>query len=167
MSAKNSGGGGGGSLAPPELSAQIKSPTSPVAALTRYPKTPAPPRPLIPRRQPSYVPYEQPVDPKHMKTLILDLDETLIHSMSKGGRMGSGHMVEVRLNTTYVASGGTQALGPQHPILYYVHKRPHCDEFLRKVRFPSPNSPRIQISPHFSEKRVKKTRKAIHIKFPK
>ena len=24
-------------------------------------------------------------------------------------------------------------LGPQHPILYYVHKRPHCDEFLRKV----------------------------------
>ncbi|KAI1662576.1 NLI interacting factor-like phosphatase-domain-containing protein, partial [Daldinia decipiens] len=115
-----------------DLSAQLKSPTSPVAALTRYPKTPAPPRPLIPRRQPSYVPYE-PIDPKQQKTLILDLDETLIHSMSKGGRMGSGHMVEVRLNTTYVGSGGQQALGPQHPILYYVHKRPHCDEFLRKV----------------------------------
>lgn len=130
MSAK---GSRGSTLAPPELSAQLKSPTSPVAALTRYPKTPCPPRPLIPRRQPSYIPYE-PVDPKHMKTLILDLDETLIHSMSKGGRMGSGHMVEVRLNTTYVASGGSQALGPQHPILYYVHKRPHCDEFLRKVR---------------------------------
>lgn len=126
LSAKNS-------LAPPDLSAQLKSPTSPNAALTKYPKTPCPPRPLIPRRQPSYIPYE-PVDPKHMKTLILDLDETLIHSMSKGGRMGSGHMVEVRLNTTYVASGGNQALGPQHPILYYVHKRPHCDEFLRKVR---------------------------------
>ncbi|KAI1778238.1 NLI interacting factor-like phosphatase-domain-containing protein [Hypoxylon cercidicola] len=115
-----------------DLSAQLKSPTSPIGALTKYPKTPAPPRPLIPRRQPSYLPYE-PVDPKHLKTLILDLDETLIHSMSKGGRMGSGHMVEVRLNTTYVGSGGQQALGPQHPILYYVHKRPHCDEFLRKV----------------------------------
>ncbi|RYP02744.1 hypothetical protein DL765_010695 [Monosporascus sp. GIB2] len=130
----SSKGSRGDGLAPPsgDLSAQLKSPTSPIAGLTKYPKTPAPPRPLIPRRQPSYIPFE-PLDPKHMKTLILDLDETLIHSMSKGGRMGSGHMVEVRLNTTYVASGGQQALGPQHPILYYVHKRPHCDEFLRKV----------------------------------
>ncbi|KAI1824286.1 NLI interacting factor-like phosphatase-domain-containing protein [Xylaria intraflava] len=115
-----------------ELSAHLKSPTSPVGALTKYPKTPAPPRPLIPRRQPSYVAFE-PQDPKQLKTLILDLDETLIHSMSKGGRMGSGHMVEVRLNTAYTGSGGQPMLGPQHPILYYVHKRPHCDEFLRKV----------------------------------
>jgi CTD nuclear envelope phosphatase 1 len=125
-------GKGDGEDASGDISAALKSPTSPVGALTRYPRTPAPPRPLIPRRQPSFIPSE-PQDPKQLKTLILDLDETLIHSLSKGGRMGSGHMVEVRLNTTFVGPGGQQNFGPQHPILYYVHKRPHCDEFLRKV----------------------------------
>lgn len=119
-------------LAPNDISAQLKSPTSPVGALTKYPRTPAPPRPLIPRRQPSYVNIE-PADARHQKTLILDLDETLIHSMSKGGRMSTGHMVEVRLATTYVGVGGQASIGPQHPILYYVHKRPHCDDFLRRV----------------------------------
>lgn len=53
------------------------------------------------------------------KTLILDLDETLIHSLSKGGKMSNGHMVEVKLGT--------------HAILYYVHKRPFCDMFLDAV----------------------------------
>ncbi|KAL1869434.1 hypothetical protein VTK73DRAFT_3138 [Phialemonium thermophilum] len=115
-----------------DISAQLKSPTSPAGALTKYPKTPAPPRPLVPRRQPSYLNTE-PLERKQQKTLILDLDETLIHSMSKGGRMSTGHMVEVRLNTTYVGVGGQATIGPQHPILYYVHKRPHCDDFLRRV----------------------------------
>lgn len=124
---------GDGSLAPGDISAQLKSPTSPVGALTKYPRTPAPPRPLIPRRQPSYLNLPEATDPKHQKTLILDLDETLIHSMSKGGRMSTGHMVEVRLNTSYVGVGGQASIGPQHPILYYVHKRPFCDDFLRRV----------------------------------
>ena len=114
--------------------ANIKSPTSPVSTLkrTRYSHTPAPPRPLIPWRQLSYS-TSMTSDPSQLtqKTLVIDLDETLIHSLAKGGRMSSGHMVEVKLNTT-VGYGGT-TIGPQHPILYYVHKRPHCDEFLRKV----------------------------------
>lgn len=66
------------------------------------------------------------------KTLIIDLDETLIHSMAKGGRMSTGHMVEVKLNA-YVGLGGNASPATQHPILYYVHKRPHCDDFLRRV----------------------------------
>lgn len=120
--------------APAVTAATLKSPTSPTSSLrmTKYPRAPAPPRPLIPPRQPSYSTHTSPQSSKlGQKTLVIDLDETLIHSLAKGGRMSSGHMVEVKLNNT-VGFGGT-TLGPQHPILYYVHKRPHCDEFLRKV----------------------------------
>ncbi|KAJ9421723.1 HAD-like domain-containing protein [Fusarium oxysporum] len=63
-----------------DLSAHLKSPTSPIAALTK---------------QPSYINLEPPTSPQ--KTLILDLDETLIHSMSKGGRMSTGHMAGVQV----------------------------------------------------------------------
>ncbi|KAL8784672.1 MAG: hypothetical protein Q9213_003842 [Squamulea squamosa] len=121
---------------PPLTVATIKSPTSPASSLrmTKYPRAPAPPRPLIPLRQPSYstgTTSRSSASRTAQKTLVIDLDETLIHSLAKGGRMSSGHMVEVKLNAT-VGYGGV-TLGPQHPILYYVHKRPHCDDFLRKV----------------------------------
>lgn len=71
--------------------------------------------------------------PFHLpKTLVLDLDETLIHSTSKPighlssssgllgfGRRNKGHTVEV------VLSGRST--------LYHVYKRPFVDYFLRKV----------------------------------
>ncbi|KAJ5489665.1 Nuclear envelope morphology protein 1 [Penicillium diatomitis] len=115
----------------------LKSPTSPsVHRITKYPHAPAPPRPLLPARVPSYTAATRSSN-LPQKTLVLDLDETLIHSLAKGGRMSSGHMVEVKLSmpvSTALTPGGPQTtLGPQHPILYYVHKRPHCDDFLRKI----------------------------------
>ena len=117
---------------PADVANTLKSPSSPSNPLkmTRYPRAPATPRPLVPRRQPSYTLAYSPDTPK--KTLIIDLDETLIHSMAKGGRMSTGHMVEVRL-MGQVSSSGVQ-IGPGVPILYYVHERPGCHEFLRKVR---------------------------------
>jgi CTD nuclear envelope phosphatase 1 len=120
----------------PEVAASLKSPTGsatvPSKQLTKFPRAPQPPRPLVPRRQPSYSTTGTAAVGPHQKTLIIDLDETLIHSMAKGGRYTTGHMVEVKLNQP-VPTAGAQVIGPQVPILYYVHKRPHCDEFLKKV----------------------------------
>lgn len=121
---------------PPLTAATLKSPTSPASSslrMTKYPRALAPPRPLIPRRQPSYSSLHSSRSSSRVaqKTLVIDLDETLIHSLAKGGRMSSGHMVEVKLNANVGYGGAT--LSPQHPILYYVHKRPHCDDFLRNV----------------------------------
>ena len=58
--------------------------------------------------------------------------------MAKGGRFTTGHMVEVKLQHP-VGTGG-QIIGPQVPILYYVHKRPYCDEFLKKVTMTNDNA---------------------------
>lgn len=54
------------------------------------------------------------------KTLVLDLDETLIHSLLKDITSRSGRLIEVKLPN-------------QHAILYYVNKRPYCDLFLKIV----------------------------------
>ncbi|SCU97642.1 LAMI_0F10792g1_1 [Lachancea mirantina] len=58
------------------------------------------------------------------KTLVLDLDETLIHSMSRAtssSNSSQAHMVEVKFAVSGIST------------LYYVHKRPYCDLFLSKV----------------------------------
>ncbi|WVQ83092.1 hypothetical protein IAT38_005230 [Cryptococcus sp. DSM 104549] len=94
-------------------------------------------------RKPSPKPIRpHPTTPFHLqKTLILDLDETLIHSTSRplaqggsggggilglslGGLVGKGkgkegHTVEVVLNG--------------RSTMYHVYKRPHVDHFLKKV----------------------------------
>lgn len=58
------------------------------------------------------------------KTLVIDLDETLIHSISRGtthSNSSQAHIIEVRFAISGVST------------LYYVHKRPYCDLFLSKV----------------------------------
>lgn len=58
------------------------------------------------------------------KILVLDLDETLIHSMSRStssSNLSQGHMVEVKFSSTGVST------------LYCVYKRPYCDLFLSSV----------------------------------
>ncbi|KAJ3245135.1 Nuclear envelope morphology protein 1 [Chytriomyces hyalinus] len=52
------------------------------------------------------------------KTLVLDLDETLVHSTSMGSRHHD-HIIEVLVD--------------KHVCLYYVYKRPGVDLFLKKV----------------------------------
>lgn len=54
------------------------------------------------------------------KTLVLDLDETLIHSLSKAPGFSQGHMIEVKFHS-------------QLTTLYTVLKRPFCEEFLDQV----------------------------------
>lgn len=94
------------------LANNIKSPTG----LSKY-IIPPPPR-LIPLSR-------NPDKKKRKKVLVLDLDETLIHSLpraaprSLGGPSGSCHGIEIRVND--VAT------------LYNVYKRPYCDFFLKEI----------------------------------
>jgi CTD nuclear envelope phosphatase 1 len=117
-------------LLPNPMVTSLLDPTVP-AAPQRHP-SPAIPAPIVPR-----TPHQTPF---HLqKTLILDLDETLIHSTSRpigsshagGGMLGigsglfgrrgrrEGHTVEVVLNGRSTT--------------YHVYKRPYVDFFLKKV----------------------------------
>ncbi|TIA86638.1 hypothetical protein E3P99_03636 [Wallemia hederae] len=72
------------------------------------------------------------------KTLVLDLDETLIHSTSKAPTRISGGF---SLGLRGVLSGGSNDGGAHmvevviggRSVLYHVYKRPHLDFFLKKV----------------------------------
>lgn len=94
------------------LANNIKLPTS----LLKY-FIPPPPR-LFPLSR-------NPDRRKKKKVLILDLDETLIHSLSRGaprslgGSGGQCHMIELKVNNVLT--------------LYYVYKRPYCDFFLKEL----------------------------------
>lgn len=66
----------------------------------------------------SYFPKRNINVPKHRKTIVLDLDETLIHSTTRSSRYFDT-MIEVFLD--------------RHPCLYYVFKRPHTDFFLKTI----------------------------------
>lgn len=92
------------------LSNAIKSPT----LSSKY---------IIPPPQRLFPLSRNPNKKRRRKTLILDLDETLIHSLSRGLPRtyggGNPHMIEIKLDN--IAT------------LYYVHKRPFCDFFLREI----------------------------------
>ncbi|KAI5124982.1 hypothetical protein M0805_007407 [Coniferiporia weirii] len=134
-------------LIPPDLSnADDDQPPLPPSVITSYPLSASNLSPRTPPRgrnaQSSFAPPSPPARAAPLftrKTLVLDLDETLIHSTTRplfpaggssgllnlgnligfGRSRGGGHMVEVVL-------GGRSTL-------YHVYKRPFVDYFLRKV----------------------------------
>jgi CTD nuclear envelope phosphatase 1 len=111
--------------APPQRIIAALMPTPPPSRTPTPTYSPNAGLPIAPRRTPFHLP----------KTLVLDLDETLIHSTSRPlpapgirglfGARRAAHTVEVVM-------GGRSTL-------YHVYKRPFVDFFLRKV---------CQIVPH-------------------
>lgn len=101
---------------------------APVTALARTTEQSRAPTPTLgARKTPLHLP----------KTLVLDLDETLIHSTSRPmnsptsgsflGSLGIGRRNRGMGHTVEVTLGGRSTL-------YHVYKRPFVDYFLRKVR---------------------------------
>lgn len=87
-------------------------------------KTPAADKYILPPPPRLFPLSRNPERKRRKKTLILDLDETLIHSLSRGAPRSLGanntcHTIELKINNI--------------PTLYYVYKRPFCDFFLKEV----------------------------------
>jgi len=61
------------------------------------------------------------------KTLVLDLDETLIHSQHDG--LGRGAMPKPAKPADFILN----VVIDNHPVSFFVHKRPHVDYFLETV----------------------------------
>ena len=76
------------------------------------------------------------------KTLVLDLDETLIHSQHDGmgrqtvARPGSTFCVHYLYRNNIIGVPADFTLNvviDNHPVSFFVHKRPHVDYFLETV----------------------------------
>lgn len=136
-------------FAKPNIATLPTPPPSPGPSLPPYPHSPRIPPTTITdttSRSPTPILTATHKTPFHLpKTLVLDLDETLIHSTSKPighlssssgllgfGRRNKGHTVEVVL-------GGRSTL-------YHVYKRPFVDYFLRKVSRALPSSSYLSLT---------------------
>lgn len=62
------------------------------------------------------------------KTLILDLDETLVHSV----RLGSEASINTKVNASVIRKNIEVQCDKQN-LIYEVYKRPHVDFFLKTV----------------------------------
>ncbi|CAK5275673.1 unnamed protein product [Mycena citricolor] len=105
------------SVAPPPL----PRPSNPTAAADDTSPAVSTPSMHTARRTPFLLP----------KTLVLDLDETLIHSTSRPMQSGSSGFLSLgRSNSSAIM---VEVVLGDHSTVYHVHKRPFVDFFLRTV----------------------------------
>ncbi|KAI9632045.1 NLI interacting factor-like phosphatase-domain-containing protein [Dioszegia hungarica] len=122
----------GARLLPNPMNTSLLDPSVSLFSATLPPQLPPPP----PRIRPHHTPFHL------QKTLILDLDETLIHSTSRPlgyGTSGGGGMLGISLGGLL---GGRKSRREGHTVevvlrgrstTYHVYKRPYVDHFLKKA----------------------------------